>query len=107
VTVRKGIKRTEGQERVSLYEGRPVSNANGKRAWRNACKRAGLKGLRFHDLRHTWASCLMQAGVPAYAIQSLGGWASPKMVERYVPASSRLSLKSTLKRYVRARLNCL
>jgi integrase len=84
-----------------------VTNANGKRAWRNACKRAGLKGLRFHDLRHTWASWLMQAGVPAYAIQSLGGWASPKMVERYVPASSRLSLKSTLKRYVRARLNCL
>jgi len=87
VKVLKGIKRTEGQERVFLYEGRPVSNAYGKRAWRNACKRAGLAGLRFHDLRHTWASWLMQAGVPPYAIQSLGGWASPKMVERYAHLS--------------------
>ena len=29
----------------------------------------------------------MQAGVPAYAIQSLGGLASPKMVERYADLS--------------------
>jgi integrase len=87
VKVLKGIKRSEGQERVFLYEGRPVSNAYGKAAWRKACKRAGLVGLRFHDLRHTWASWLMQAGVPAYAIQALGGWASPKMVERYAHLS--------------------
>jgi integrase len=87
VNVLKGIRRTEDQERVFLYERRPVSNAYRKRAWRNACKRAGLAGLRFHDLRHTWASWLMQAGVPPYAIQSLGGWASPKMVERYAHLS--------------------
>lgn len=87
VNVLKGIKRAEGQDRVFLYEGRPVSNAYGKRAWRHACKRAELAGLRFHDLRHTWASWLMQAGVPPYAIQSLGGWASPKMVERYAHLS--------------------
>jgi integrase len=87
VQVLRGIDRQEGQEHVFLYEGRPVSNAYGKAAWRKACKRAGLAGLRFHDLRHTWASWLMQAGVPAYAIQSLGGWASPKMVERYAHLS--------------------
>jgi integrase len=87
VTVLKGINRTESQERVFLFKGRPVSNAYGKAAWRKACKRAGLAGLRFHDLRHTWASWLMQSGVPAYAIQSLGGWASPKMVERYAHLS--------------------
>jgi hypothetical protein len=29
----------------------------------------------------------MQAGAPAYAIQALGGWASPKMVERYAHLS--------------------
>jgi integrase len=64
-----------------------VSNAYGKAAWRKACNRAGLAGLRFHDPRHTWASWLMQAGAPAYAIHSLGGWASPKMVERYAHLS--------------------
>lgn len=87
VTVLQGITRAEGQERVFLYKGRSVTNAYGKAAWRKACKRAGLAGLRFHDLRHTWASWLMQAGAPAHAIQSLGGWASPKMVERYAHLS--------------------
>jgi integrase len=87
VAVLKEVKRTDGQDRVFLYKGEPVSNAYGKAAWRKACKRAGLEGLRFHDLRHTWASWLMQAGAPPYAIQSLGGWASPKMVERYAHLS--------------------
>jgi integrase len=87
VRVLKGISRIEGQEQVFLYEGKPLMQSFGKRTWRKACKKAGLERLRSHDLRHTWASWLMQAGVPAYAIQSLGGWASPKMVERYAHLS--------------------
>lgn len=53
------------------------------RAWREACKSVGLAGLRFHDLRHTWASWQAQAGTPAYAIRELGGWSSDAMVKRY------------------------
>jgi integrase len=87
VRVLKGIDRIEGQDFVFLYEGVPMRQSFGKRTWRKACKKAGLEGLRFHDLRHTWASWLMQAGAPAYAIQALGGWASPKMVERYAHLS--------------------
>ena len=87
VRVLRGIARVEGQDRVFLYEGQPLMQSFGKRTWRKACKKAGLVGFRFHDLRHTWASWLMQAGVPAYAIQSLGGWASPAMVERYAHLS--------------------
>ena len=87
VRVLKSIARVEGQDRVFLYEGQPLRQSFGKRTWRKAVKKAGLEGLRFHDLRHTWASWLMQAGVPAYAIQGLGGWASPKMVERYAHLS--------------------
>jgi hypothetical protein len=30
---------------------------------------------------------MMQAGAPSYAIQALGGWASPKMVDRYAHLS--------------------
>jgi integrase len=87
VAVLRAIPRVEGQERVFLYDEVPLRQSFGKRTWRKACKKAGLEGLRFHDLRHTWASWLMQDGVPAYAIQSLGGWAGPKMVDRYAHLS--------------------
>lgn len=46
-------------------------------------KRAGITDFRFHDLRHTWASCLVQAGVPLSALQEMGGWESIEMVRRY------------------------
>jgi hypothetical protein len=52
-------------------------------AWRKACIRAGLPTLRFHDLRHTWASWHVQSGTPLPVLQELGGWASLTMVQRY------------------------
>jgi integrase len=52
-------------------------------AWRKACTRAGLPTLRFHDLRHTWASWHVQAGTPLPVLQALGGWKSYSMVLRY------------------------
>ena len=54
-----------------------------KRAWQGACRRAGLGGLRFHDLRHTWASYVVEAGVDLRTVQELGGWSSLELVERY------------------------
>ena len=52
-------------------------------AWYKATKRAGLAGLRWHDLRHTWASWHVQNETPLPALQQLGGWASYSMVLRY------------------------
>lgn len=52
-------------------------------AWRKACIRAKLPTLRFHDLRHTWASWHVQSGTPLAVLQELGGWASLTMVQRY------------------------
>ena len=56
-------------------------------AWRKACVRAGVPELRFHDLRHTWASWHTMAGTPAMVLKELGGWASLAMVERYTHLS--------------------
>ncbi len=56
-------------------------------AWRKACIRAGVPELRFHDLRHTWASWHTMAGTPAMVLKELGGWASLAMVERYTHLS--------------------
>ncbi|UCQ01867.1 tyrosine-type recombinase/integrase [Edwardsiella tarda] len=52
-------------------------------SWRAALKRAGIEDFRFHDLRHTWASWLVQSGVPLSALQEMGGWESIEMVRRY------------------------
>ena len=50
--------------------------------------RAGIKNFRWHDLRHTWASWLRQAGVATWVLQELGGWKSEAMVRRYAHMST-------------------
>jgi integrase len=37
---------------------------------------AGLPRIRVHDLRHTWASLALEAGVPAKVVQEILGHAS-------------------------------
>lgn len=91
VEVLRCIEREPGQDRVFLYRARDKDGnvlrvtpmGNPKTAFGKAVKRAGLAPFRWHDLRHTWASWQIQAGVPAYVVQHLGGWASGQMVERY------------------------
>ena len=39
--------------------------------------------LRWHDLRHTWATWHAQAGTPAIVLQALGGWKDSRMVRTY------------------------
>lgn len=50
--------------------------------WEAACKRAGVK-IKFHGLRHTWATWHAQAGTPLDVLQKLGAWATHSMVLRY------------------------
>lgn len=57
--------------------GEPVtSNAFGHQ-WRRACRAAGAPGLRYHDLRHTFASVLLSRGVSIKAVADWLGHASP------------------------------
>ncbi|OWP28175.1 hypothetical protein CA838_06565 [Eikenella corrodens] len=53
------------------------------RVWREALDRAGIADFRWHDLRHTWASWLVQNGTPLAALKEMGGWESVEMVQRY------------------------
>ena len=49
------------------------SQANFNRAFRKAVKRAGVPRIRLHDLRHTWASLALAAGVnPKVVSERLG-----------------------------------
>ena len=53
------------------------------RMWAKAVAEAGLVDVRWHDLRHTWASLLRQSGVDLSDLQEMGGWESGVMVQRY------------------------
>jgi len=54
-----------------------------KSAFGNARTKAKLEDVRFHDLRHTFASRLVQGGIPLYNVMHLTGHKSLSMVQRY------------------------
>ncbi len=54
-----------------------------RRALRPAMAKAGVVDCRFHDLRHTFATRLVQSGVDLYKVQRLLGHKSPMMTQRY------------------------
>jgi integrase len=67
--------------------GLPLYKAS-NRAWYTAVRKAKLKGFRWHDLRHTWASWHVMSGTRLEELQRLGGWATAQMVQRYAHLSS-------------------
>ncbi len=60
-----------------------LDKCNLGRAFRIAVAKAKIVDLHFHDLRHTFATRLVQAGVDLYKVQRLLGHKSPIMTQRY------------------------
>jgi len=60
---------------------KPFFNPHG--SWKTAVERAKLKDVVIHDLRHTFASRLVQRGVPLLNVSKLLGHASLTMTMRY------------------------
>ena len=78
--VRVESRRQHGHARL---RGQPIRYELTNTAWQNAVAKAGLGDLRFHDLRHTWASWHRQSGTSVDELKELGGWKSRSMVDRY------------------------
>ena len=63
---------------------RPI--ANWRTAWRRVCREARLVDLRFHDLRHTAATKLLEQGTPYAVVAQILGWSAStavRMANRY------------------------
>ena len=78
---------------VFHFRGQKLINPNGK-SWAKAVRECGLvpgkvhgleegRQLRWHDLRHTWATWHVMAGTPVHVLKELGGWSTATVVERY------------------------
>ena len=77
------IPRVEGNDYIfpSPVTGRP--SASLWFPWRRIRARAGLEDVRLHDLRHSFASFLVNEGVSLYIVQALLGHANARTTQRY------------------------
>ncbi len=64
-------------------DGKKPTNSRARRAMERFIKASGVDRIRFHDLRHTFASHLVMHGVPLNTVRELLGHKDLKMTLRY------------------------
>jgi len=66
---------------VFTYRGKPVAVI--RKAFNEACAKAGVRDFRIHDLRHTFNTNMRKAGVDRSVIMKITGHKTTAMFERY------------------------
>jgi integrase len=73
--------------------GKPLSDL--QTPFKAACKRAGIRDLRFHDLRHTAATYMVMGGVDLVTVKEILGHATIQMTMRYAHPTPENKRKAT------------
>jgi integrase len=64
-------------------------------AWRKLTAKAGLHGLRGHDLRHNWVTSHAEIGTPQSVLEAQAGHLSKRMSDLYKHISERAARKAS------------
>jgi integrase len=64
--------------------------------WDRIRQRAGLEDVRLHDLRHSFASFLVNGGVSLYIVQALLGHANARTTQRYAHLANDTLTQATV-----------
>ncbi len=83
--------------------GRRLDGSAVRRRVDRARERAGLRPLRFHDLRHTYGSLLVAGGIDLASVKSAMGHSRITTTERYLHARSASELADKFTRALSAR----
>jgi integrase len=68
------------QDAIAVF---PVSANAFRLAWERLRRRAGVVGLRFHDLRHEAVSRFFEKGLTMPEVAAISGHRDPRMLMRY------------------------
>lgn len=72
-----------GEDASLFLSGRNIPMTDPREWFNRACEQAGIKGVTWHTLRHTFASRLSMAGVPVRTLMELMGHKTIAMSMRY------------------------
>ncbi|MEA2063450.1 MAG: site-specific integrase, partial [Gemmatimonadota bacterium] len=85
--------RGEVIELIFHKSGEPIAQNSIRNVWKRILRKAGLRDMRFHDIRHTFASQLLSNGQsPVYVKEQLGHSSIQITVDIYghlIPSSNR------------------
>jgi len=97
----RGLKKEKEYVFANPQTGKPLSDL--QTGFKAACKKAGIRDLRFHDLRHTAATYMVMGGVDLVTVKEILGHATIQMTMRYAhptPENKRHAVEVLAKLFI-------
>jgi hypothetical protein len=93
------------RSRIRVWERGGVRIVSVDTVWNVACRRAGILGLNFHDLRREAGSRLLEGGMPEHYVQKFLDRANLSTTSRYLKTTRR-EIHDALMRFEQRRNRC-